>query len=126
MKRLVIGGLLCGFAMVAGAQTQEVRPPNRSEVAMEATGRYGSRPEIEDRNCLRETGSRIPHRSPMPNRTSAPSDYLAERSKRTNGDADRSSGCNNAIGRSYSREDLQRTGHPDAAGALRMLDPAIN
>jgi hypothetical protein len=33
--------------------------------------------------------------------------------------------CSSAPGRSYSNEDLERTGHTDVADALQMLDPSI-
>ena len=46
--------------------------------------------------CVRDTGSRL----------SAPS------------------GCK-AFGRSYSQEDIARTGQPSASGALALLDPTI-
>lgn len=52
-----------------------------------------------DRNCLRETGSLI-------------------RAKKGE--------CLPVIGRSYSRDELQRTGNPNTARALQMLDPSIN
>ncbi|MFC5579570.1 hypothetical protein [Rhodanobacter terrae] len=52
-----------------------------------------------DRNCLRETGSLIP----------------AKKGE-----------CLPVIGRSYSSEELRRTGHPDTARALQMLDPSIS
>ena len=51
-----------------------------------------------DRRCLRHTGSLIP-----PKRGE----------------------CLNAVGTSYSAEDLQRTGEPDTARALQRLDPSI-
>lgn len=52
-----------------------------------------------DRNCLRETGSLIP----------------AKKGE-----------CLPVTGRSYSREELQRTGAQDNARALQMLDPGIS
>jgi hypothetical protein len=52
-----------------------------------------------DRNCLRETGSLI-------------------RVKKGE--------CLPVTGRSYSVEELRRTGHPDTARALQMLDPSVN
>ena len=51
-----------------------------------------------DRTCLRYTGSLIP---PKPGK------------------------CVNAIGTSYSAEDVRRTGEPDTARALQKLDPSI-
>lgn len=52
-----------------------------------------------DRNCLRETGSLIP----------------AKKGR-----------CLPVTGRSYSREELQRTGVQNNARALQMLDPSIS
>jgi hypothetical protein len=51
-----------------------------------------------DRNCLRSTGSLIPA------------------GKRA---------CLPVTGRSYSREEILRTGEPDTANALRELDPSV-
>ncbi|HET9389835.1 MAG TPA: hypothetical protein VFO44_09330 [Steroidobacteraceae bacterium] len=49
-------------------------------------------------NCIRDTGSRLPANPP---------------------------GCQNVAGRSYSQDDIDRTGQTDAANALRMLDPSV-
>jgi len=51
-----------------------------------------------DRNCLRSTGSHIPPKK---------------------------GGCLPVNGRSYTREELRRTGEPDTARALSKLDPSI-
>lgn len=55
----------------------------------------------DDRHCLKYTGS-----------------HLAARERRNGG-------CVMASGRSYSREDIDRTGQTDLSQALRMLDPAM-
>jgi hypothetical protein len=52
-------------------------------------------------DCIRHTGTRI---------------------KPRDGDSE---ACIDLPGRSYSRRDLERTGHLDLARALRLLDPAI-
>jgi hypothetical protein len=52
-------------------------------------------------DCIRHTGTRI---------------------KPRDGDPE---ACIDVPGRSYSRRDLERTGHLDLARALRLLDPAI-
>jgi hypothetical protein len=52
-----------------------------------------------DRNCLRNTGSLIP----------------AKKGE-----------CLPVTGRSYSGDELRRTGHPDTARALQTLDPSVN
>jgi len=61
-------------------------------------------PDLNDRTCLRETGTNIRSRS-----TSS---------------KDRK--CIGANGRAYTREDLQHTGEVDIADALRKLDPSIH
>lgn len=59
---------------------------------------------VVDRHCLRQTGSRIvTHR-------------------KTKGERD----CLPLPGRSYSREDIERTGETDIADALRRLDPSVH
>jgi hypothetical protein len=49
-------------------------------------------------NCIRDTGTRLPAKPP---------------------------GCQNFPGRSYSQNDIDRTGQTDTAEALRMLDPSV-
>jgi hypothetical protein len=57
--------------------------------------------DLAELDCIRETGTRIKPRE------SAADD------------------CLNLPGRSYSRKDIERTGHANLAEALRMLDPSI-
>lgn len=52
-----------------------------------------------DRECLQHTGSLIPPKKGE---------------------------CLSVAGRSYSGDELRRTGAPTTAGALRMLDPSIH
>jgi len=59
---------------------------------------------VIDRNCLRQTGSRI----------------VAHR--KAKGERD----CLPLPGRTYSRDDIERTGQTDIANALRRLDPSIH
>lgn len=59
--------------------------------------------EVSGRSCLKETGSRLAPRPDSKGRK-----------------------CVNAIGRSYTREDLDRTGTIDLGDALRRLDPAVH
>lgn len=127
MKHVIMTIALWGFALAAGAQTPPAKPQNSVEIAASATGNYSGSAGVReragmDRNCLRETGSRI--NRIVPDRTSTPPSYLASRSAERNGKAE-TERCNNAIGRSYSREDLEGTGRGDLADALRALDPAI-
>ena len=73
-------------------------------------------PQI-DRNCLRQTGSRLVARynNPRYGSTGTARDSSDKRGQR----------CVAANGRVYSREDIERTGEIDLADALRKLDPAI-
>lgn len=73
------------------------------DVADETATTKPAKNRIAERRCVRETGSRIP----------------ARHSVRRDG------GCLPVNGRSYSREELERTGETDIADALRRLDPAI-
>jgi hypothetical protein len=52
----------------------------------------------DERNCIRETGSHIPAKKGQ---------------------------CLPVNGRSYSQQDLQRTGEPELGRALQKLDPRI-
>ncbi|PPJ42075.1 MULTISPECIES: hypothetical protein [unclassified Pseudoxanthomonas] len=58
------------------------------------------KPRLSEANCVRQTGSRIRQR-------------------------DAKTVCNGQPGRSYSKDELDRTGHTDLADALRTLDPAV-
>lgn len=99
--------LLCaglGSAAVALAQSAD-RPAVAASPAVapadaKAAGE-GTRGPLRpgDRNCLRSTGSLIP---------AAPGHCLA------------------LPGRSYSQQDLQRTGQIDTGRALQQLDPSIS
>lgn len=90
----------------ATAQAQPV-----SDTSGDARFDSTAKPQI-DRNCLRQTGSRIVARG---NTTRAARDSTDRNPKR----------CVAANGRVYSREDIERTGEIDLAAALRKLDPAI-
>lgn len=112
MKRLMIGLLgACACAAVAlaaevPAQDAPAREPSAQESpaqearANQATAESSPRRSVDDRICLRETGTRIQRR-------------------------DSKDQCVNANGRSYTRDDLDRTGDVNLADALRRLDPAI-
>ena len=73
-------------------------PPNRSDPT--GTVRQPTAVGATDLNCIRQTGSRIRQR-------------------------DAKTACNGQPGRSYSKDDLDRTGQPSLAEALRTLDPSI-
>lgn len=106
MKRLALFTILFGMAFAATAQTAAPAPanpapqPNATAVGPDTVGE--SKHDLADRNCLRETGSRL---------------IRADRKGRK---------CANAAGRSYDRNDIDRTGAIDLKDALRKLDPAIN
>ena len=59
--------------------------------------------EVSDRNCLKETGSRLAPRPDSKGRK-----------------------CVNATGRSYTKGDMDSTGAIDLSDALRRLDPAVH
>jgi len=109
MKRFSVFLLAAGFASLAFAQSQSEPVAASLEPGAAAIGAEASDSRADDRNCLRQTGSRI----------TAHENRKAER-------AGKPGKCANAFGRAYDREDIERTGATDAAEALRMLDPAIH
>ncbi|WP_454829753.1 hypothetical protein [Pseudoxanthomonas wuyuanensis] len=112
MKRLVplsLLSVLCAAAFAVSAQTSAPEPAATAQPVPATAAEPGAAEDaiaedkakrISDTHCVRETGTRITRRS----------------------DQGR---CNNLPGRSYSKEDIDRTGHTDLADALRTLDPAI-
>jgi hypothetical protein len=93
--------LLAGFAVGACVCAQSVPPatttaPQSSQTA--ATTRHHV-PKPGDRNCVHDTGSLIPARKGE---------------------------CLPVNGRSYSGDELKRTGTNDTGRALQMLDPSIS
>ncbi len=124
MKRLMIS-LLGALAFAATAQaaepqaveSQAVQPQaaepqaaQSQETASSATTMPGTQDatqasEVNDRYCLRHTGTRIRHAA----------------------DTRRSDRCHQMQnGRAYTREDIDLTGEIDIAAALRKLDPSIH
>jgi hypothetical protein len=100
MNRLLLIAFLSSFAFAVNAEDAAPQPAAAGEV-VEITGdsvKPDEAPKFE-RNCIRQTGSRI-------NRQ------------------DRH-GCNGLAGSSYTREDLDRTGAMTTAEALERLDPRI-
>ena len=106
---LLIASLVALSAATASF-AQEATPPTATDATMQAAGdaqnsaattaaahRQVLKPG--DRNCLQTTGSLIPAK-PGTCLTGAP-------------------------GRSYSKEDIDRTGQPTLGPALQMLDPAV-
>ena len=95
------------FAATAYAQAPTEQAPTPSPAAsqsvagaVESPAAEGEKKRLSDANCVRETGSRIARR-------------------------DGKSRCTGQPGRSYSKEDLDRTGHTNIGDALRALDPAV-
>lgn len=110
MLRILSIMSLSACALAANAQQAASLPagPSPAASASVAVGAQAHAAAVDNRLladghpfCLRDTGSRIRHRSLQKQR------------------------CVSAPGRSYSREDLQRTGASNTADALRMLDPAL-
>jgi hypothetical protein len=100
MNRLVVSLVLSAFALGANAQSQTPDAARQSsDNATDVTVVSGAEARLADRNCLHETGS-----------------HLVNKGKKA---------CINAIGVSYSRADIERTGSMDLADALRHLDPGI-
>lgn len=96
----LVAGLLAGASVCVQAQSACVGV-GVGVGARSAVVEAGIATGPVDRFCVRETGTRI----------------VARR--------DRERRCSGFAGRSYSREELQSTGRPDIADALRMLDPSI-
>lgn len=110
MKRILLAGLLASLAFAASAQDAVV--PVQANVA--DTNANDNAAEFSS-HCLHETGSLIVTSQNARAAKAATSDKdIAPRQR-----------CA-AMGRSYSREDLERTGAIDLADALRQLDPAIH
>ena len=101
---ILVAGLVAslGFSIAVMAQSAP------ASADAQATGNQASQqptraaqPIIKpgDRNCLRHTGSLIPPKK---------------------------GACMPVVGRSYSGDELRRTGTQDNARALQMLDPSIS
>jgi hypothetical protein len=82
----------CGASTMLLAQNAPASLP----AAGSSSQQQAARPD--DRNCIRDTGSRIPVKKGQ---------------------------CLPVNGRSYSQQDLQRTGEPELGRALQKLDPRI-
>ena len=107
MKRLSIFLAAAAFAATAFAQSAPVE--DTLEPGAAAIGAESTDAGMNDRHCLKETGSRI---TASQNRKARQAGRQAE--------------CANAFGRAYSRDDIERTGATDLKQALQMLDPAIH
>ena len=109
MKRFALLAAAFGLAFAAVAQTAA---PVASEPAPQAAAaqvdgsvvpeKSSTKNDLADRNCLKETGSRV---------------IRADSKGRK---------CANATGRAYNRGDIDRTGAVELKDALRKLDPAVH
>ena len=99
MKRLMLTTLLFVGVPAAFAQAAPAEPAAAPDPVAEAAAE-----PLADRNCLRQTGSRIVARHNAKGRKA----------------------CVPMPGRAYTRDDLDRTGQVNIADALRMLDPAVH
>lgn len=111
MKPLMLAALLSACAFAATAQTPAARVDAQvdakasvaavAEVDAQADAGLAAKTDARkhDPNCLRHTGSRLQPRG--------------------------KDGCIAGAGRSYSRDDLDRTGEVDVGEALRKLDPRL-
>ncbi len=106
MKRLALFAALLASAFAAGAQSpvpvDSAAPVTDSAAQAAAQDKRTGEDKLADRNCLKQTGSRV---------------IRADSRGRK---------CANGPGRSYTKEDLDRTGATDLAEALRKLDPSIH
>ena len=113
MKRLMIS-LFGAMAFTAVAYAADPPAVEQQAAAPQATlaanapasmQTEAKKPDINDAYCLRHTGTRITSRT----------------------DSRKARACSNgAIGRAYTRDDLDRTGEISIADALRKLDPSVH
>lgn len=108
MRKLLIATLACGLLFAAQAQSAAQEAAQDKAPAAVVQENQDAKAEVvdagtavvNDRTCLRHTGSRLIGK-------------------------ERNRPCANAAGRAYTREDIERTGHVDLLSALRTLDPSI-
>lgn len=108
MRKQLIATLACGFVFAAQAQSAaQEAAQDKVPAAVVVQENQDAKAEVaetvavvNDRTCLRHTGSRLIGK-------------------------ERNRPCANAAGRAYTREDIERTGHVDLLSALRTLDPSI-
>jgi hypothetical protein len=100
MSRSILVSLLLLAGVSASASVLAQNPPSSTNTPTTSTSKQVAASPLKpgDRNCLRDTGSLIPAKPGH---------------------------CLSVPGRSYGREDIQRTGEPTLGPALRDLDPSI-
>ncbi len=118
MKRILIASLLSTLAFAASAQGQVTVSATADTPSTNANAQVANASPF----CLRETGSLIV----------ASQNAKAERRARAAAKGNETTGyvapqlrCSE-IGRSYTQEDIRRTGALNLADALRQLDPTVN
>ena len=101
MSRLILVSFILspGMAAATTARAQDAPAANPALAGRSAAGTDRSPLQPGDRNCLRTTGSLIPVKEGQ---------------------------CLPVAGRSYSGDELRRTGVNNTARALQMLDPSIS
>lgn len=97
--------LICLIALMASACAQTA-PVTKNATASDSSMQAST---THHRGCIQQTGSLIAATE-------------ARKASRNNQPVQ----CSGQPGRSYDREDIERTGATNTADALRMLDPAIN
>ncbi|HEY0505006.1 MAG TPA: hypothetical protein VGD42_16105 [Lysobacter sp.] len=110
----LVGGL--GIAFAAGAQsvaagvqadaqlrTDAAQVGAQADVQADAQASTDTRAADRNPNCLQDTGTRIRARDPATGKVAC-----------------------QGPGRTYSREQIDRTGQTDLADALRRLDPSVH
>ncbi len=104
-RQTLVSFILCaGMTVGAAAFAQDASPASpapASQAGRPAAAATAGRSPLKpgDRNCLRSTGSLIPAKQGQ---------------------------CLPVAGRSYSGDELRRTGVNDTARSLQMLDPSIS
>ncbi|OOG59173.1 hypothetical protein B0E47_03830 [Rhodanobacter sp. B05] len=101
---ILVASLIAALGVNAVVMAQSAPAASQEQITAGQSARQSAKadqPVIKpgDRNCLRHTGSLIPPKKGE---------------------------CMPAVGRSYSGDELRRTGAPNNARALQMLDPSIS
>lgn len=100
---ILVASLIATLGVTAAVMAQSAPASSHDQVASQSTQQSAKvdQPVIKpgDHNCLRHTGSLIPPKKGE---------------------------CMPVVGRSYSGDELRRTGQPNNARALQMLDPSIS
>ena len=102
IKTLILGAAIFSMATLANAQSVDATVTTTKEVAATEDINISadkSDVAVSKTNCVTETGSRIKHKDKK--------------------------GCNGLPGRSYDKEDIDRTGANNIGEALQLLDPSI-